>query len=113
MTPTRCPQRHHLHFQVLIKQKQKFHKIVVTFPWCERTWIFSLLSQRLWQGHVGVQSVKASGFGSGHDLTVLEFEPRVRLCADSSEPGACFRFGVSLSLCPSPIHALSLSVPKK
>ena len=53
MTPTRCPQRHHLHFQVLIKQKQKFHKIVVTFPWCERTWIFSLLSQRLWQGHVG------------------------------------------------------------
>ena len=30
----------------------------------------------------------------------------------SSEPGACFRFCVSLSLCPSPVHALSLSVPK-
>ena len=28
------------------------------------------------------------------------------------EPGACFRFCVSLSLCPSPVHALSLSVPK-
>ena len=24
-------------------------------------------------------------FGSGHDLTVREFEPRVGLCADSSE----------------------------
>ena len=41
-----------------------------------------------------------------------EFEPRVRLWADGSEPGACFRFCVSLSLCPSPVHALSLSVPK-
>ena len=35
----------------------------------------------------------------GHDLAVREFEPQVRLC-------------VSLSLCPSPVHALSLSVPK-
>ncbi|XP_078302586.1 retinoic acid early transcript 1E [Panthera onca] len=51
-------------------------------------------------------------FGSGHDLTVREFEPRVGLCADHSEPGACFRFCVSLSLCPSPVHALSLSVSK-
>ena len=41
---------------------------------------------------------EASDFGSGHDLTVPEFEPRVGLCADSSEPGACFRFCVSLSL---------------
>ena len=48
----------------------------------------------------------------GHNLTVHEFEPRVGLCADGSEPGACFRFCVSLSLCPSPVHALSLSVPK-
>ena len=48
----------------------------------------------------------------GHDLAVREFEPRVRLWADGSEPGASFRFCVSLSLCPSPVHALSLSVPK-
>ena len=48
----------------------------------------------------------------GHDLAVREFEPRIRLWADGSEPGACFRFCVSLSLCPSPVHALSLSVPK-
>ena len=38
-----------------------------------------------------------------------EFEPCVGLCADSSEPGACCGFCVSLSLCPSPAHALSLS----
>ena len=48
----------------------------------------------------------------GHDLAVREFEPRVRLWADGSEPGACFRFCVSLSLCPSPVRGLSLSVPK-
>ena len=48
----------------------------------------------------------------GHDLAVREFEPRVRLWADGSEPGACFLLCVSLSLCPSPVHALSLSVPK-
>ncbi|VFV24322.1 Hypothetical predicted protein [Lynx pardinus] len=48
----------------------------------------------------------------GHDLAVREFEPRVGLWADGSEPGACFRFCVSLSLCPSPVHALSLSVAK-
>ena len=33
----------------------------------------------------------------------------VGLCADRSEPGACFRFCVSPSLCPSLVHALSLS----
>ena len=55
---------------------------------------------------------RLSDFGSGHDITVRGFEPRVGLCADSSELGACFGFCVSLSLCPSPVHALSLSVPK-
>ena len=45
---------------------------------------------------------------SGHDLTVREFEPHVRLCADSSDPGTCFGFWVSLSLCSSPTCALSL-----
>ena len=52
------------------------------------------------------------GFSSGHDLTVREFESRIWLCAESSEPGACFRFCVSLSLCPSSTCALSLSVSK-
>ena len=39
--------------------------------------------------------------------------PRVLPCADSSEPGTCFRFCVSLSPCPSPIRTLSLSVSQK
>ena len=47
----------------------------------------------------------ASNFGSGHDLIVHEFEPRVRLCVDRSEPGAGFGFSISLSL------SLSLSLP--
>ena len=54
------------------------------------------------QGRLVAQSVKwPADFGSGHDLTVCEFEPRVGLCADSSEPGACFGFCVSLSA-PNP-----------
>ena len=48
---------------------------------------------------------------SGHDLTVHGFKPRVSLCADSSEPRACFKFCVSLSLCPLP-HSLSISLSK-
>ena len=67
----------------------------------------SLNSTRL--GRQGGSVGQASVLGSGHDLTVHEFEPHVGLCADSSEPGACFGFCVSLSLCPSPAHALSLS----
>ena len=46
-------------------------------------------------------------WGSGHDITVCEMEPHVRLCAANSEPASD-----SLSLCPSPAHALSLSLPK-
>ena len=37
------------------------------------------------------------------------FKPRLRLCADSSESGACFGCCVSLSLGPSSAHVLSLS----
>ena len=35
-------------------------------------------------GRLGGSVGKASDFGSGHDLTVCKFEPRVRLCADTS-----------------------------
>ena len=60
--------------------------------------------------HLGGSVGWASDFGSGHDLTVRGFEPRVGLCADSSEPGSWFGFYVSPSLCPSHAHALSLSL---
>ena len=53
----------------------------------------------------------ASDFCSGNDLTVPEFEPRVGLCADSSEPGTCLEFPLSL---PLPCwHPVSLSKKKK
>ena len=60
---------------------------------------------------------QASDFGSSHDLTVRGVEPRVGLCADGLEPGACFGFYVSLSFCLSPWSwmctlSLSLSLSK-
>ena len=55
------------------------------------------------------QSVKhpTLDFGSGHDLTVREFEPDVGICADSVEP-AWDSLSPSLPLCSSPTCALSL-----
>ena len=44
----------------------------------------------LLSGRLGGSASQALDFGSGHDLAVGEFEPRVGLWADSSEPGACF-----------------------
>ena len=49
------------------------------------------------------------GFGSGRDLTVCEFEPHVGLCTDRAEPAWD---SLSLSLCPSPVHAVPLSLNK-
>ena len=63
-------------------------------------------------GHLGGSVGWASDFGSGQDLTVRELEPRVGLCAVSSEPGACFRFCVSFSLCPTPALSGSVSLSK-
>ena len=55
------------------------------------------------------QSVKCPtlDFGSGHDLRVHGIEPCIKLCADNTEPA-----WESLSLCPSPACALSLSQNK-
>ena len=55
------------------------------------------------------QSVKHLTSAQVIDITVHGFEPRDGLWAESSEPGACFGFRVSLSLCPSPARTLSLS----
>ena len=49
------------------------------------------------KGRLGGSVGRASDFSSGHDLTVSELEPRIELCADSLEPGSCFR-SVSPSL---------------
>ena len=58
-----------------------------------------------------VQSVKRPTLAQVMILRFVSSSP-VLGSADSSEPGACFGFRVSLSLCPSPAHALSLSVSK-
>ena len=67
-------------------------------------------SKTFLQGRLGVSVGWAADFGSGHDLAVRESEPRIGLCADSSEPGACFGFCVSQSLSlPLPrLHSVSL-----
>ena len=64
----------------------------------------------LWRVHLEDAIIGAPGWRSrlsvrlqpGHDLAVRGFEPRFGLWADGLEPGACFRFCVSLSLCPPP-----------
>ena len=56
------------------------------------------VSKMLSTGAPGWRLGGASDFGSGHDLVVHEFKPRVGLCADGSEPGSLFGFCVSLSL---------------
>ena len=61
-------------------------------------------------GAPGGSVLEASNSGSGHDLTVRGFRPRVGLCADGSEPGGCLGFCVSLSLCPSPARASALAL---
>ena len=76
----------------------------------DRVWTVTYKNDR--SGAPGWRSRLSVRLQPGRDLAVREFEPRVGLWADGSEPGACFQFYVSLSLCPSPIHALSLSVPK-
>ena len=71
-----------------------------------------------WMGRLGGSVNYASVFGSGHDLTVREFEPRIGLSAVRVQPASdprslplslplpsLFPFSLSLSPC------LSLSLP--
>ena len=59
--------------------------------------ILKMKKQGTWVAHL----VKHLTFdlSSGHDLTVPEIEPCIRLCADSTEPAWD---SLSPSLCPSP-----------
>ena len=56
-------------------------------PKCPSTdkWI-----KKMWYGAPGWRSRLSVRLQPGHDLAVREFEPRIRLWADGSEPGACF-----------------------
>ena len=55
----------------------------------------------------------APDFGLGHDLTVREFKPHVVPCADSSEPGTCFKLCLPLFLPVPCSHLVSLSLKNK
>ena len=105
-----------LHFYFL----NWFMEILLTCTKLCIFYIYDSMSYTVWghmwkhtcEGHLGGSVGWTPNFGSGHDLTVCGFKPRVRLCADSSDPGACFGFCVSLSLCPSPSCTLSLKNKK-
>ena len=71
-------------------------------------------------GHPGGSVGQASDFSSGHDLAVREFEPRLGLCADSSEPALdsvspSFSAPPLLTLCPSlsKINKLKTNLKRK
>ena len=85
--------------------------ISLSFPHSQKQCLNKHLKYKL--GCLGGSVSKVSNFGSGHDLTVREFEPYIGLCADSSEPGACFGFCVSFSLSAPPRLKLCLSLCQK
>ena len=64
------------------------------------TWVARLV-ERPTSAQVMISQFVGSSPASGSVLTAC------------SEPGACFRFSVSFSLCPSPAHTLSHSVSQK
>ena len=68
-----------------------------------------LLVKPLIPRHLGGSVCWTSNFSAGHDLTVCEFEPHMRLLTDSRE--LAWDFSLPLSLCPLP-GLCSLSLKK-
>ena len=60
--------------------------------------------QKKFKGRLGGSVGGVSNFGSGHDLTVCELKPDIRLAAVSTEPALD---PLSPSLCPSPTCSVS------
>ena len=80
---------------------------------CVMLWFLPWLKVSMLWGAWVAQWVKRLTSAQVPISTARGFEPRVWLCADSSQPGAYFKFSVSPSLCSSPTHALSLSLSLK
>ena len=87
-------------------------QILPTYYTSKKTATTHMQQKQRSEGRPGGPVGSASDSSSGHDLTVHEIESHVGLCADGSEPGACFGFCVFLSLCPSPACTHSLSLLK-
>ena len=85
-----------------------FHNKVVFYPTNYRANSRVLFFGGTWVA----QSVKCQtlSFGSGHDLTVGEFQPYLALCASDMEPTWD---SLSPSFCPTSTHAVSVSLKNK
>ena len=70
---------------------------------------FCMIKPKASVGRLGGSVGWPSNFSSAHDLVVCEFEPHIKLCADCSKPGGCFKFCLCLSL-PLP-HDCSVCLP--
>ena len=96
--------------------RNTYSMVKIHFPMCKisKMYLWSSLCQKVIRrcipGVPGWLSWLSVTFSSGHDLKVHGFKPYIWLCVDSSEPRTCVRFCVSVTLCPFPAHALSLSV---
>ena len=81
-------------------------------PDAPSAWLFKRDCKHIWGAWLA-QLVRRPtlGCGSGHDLTVHEFKPRIRLCADSAEP-AWDSLSLPLSHSALPLLSLSLCLSK-
>ena len=88
-----CPAYKTAPYQCTLLSALSLHLVVIVTAQCSVTKL---------QGAWAAQSVECLTLDvpAGHDPTVCEFKPRIRVCADSAEPAwDCL---LSLSLCPSP-----------
>uniref|UniRef100_A0A673U8R3 Small ribosomal subunit protein bS18m n=1 Tax=Suricata suricatta TaxID=37032 RepID=A0A673U8R3_SURSU len=91
-----------------------FYIVSLYSPFFHKNKNLSLVANKKnWLGAPGWLSRLSLRLRLRSDLTFVGSSPASgSVLTASSEPGACFWFCVSFSLCPSPSHALSLSVLK-
>ena len=66
---------------------------------CNCSWPWICILELLFVGFLGGSVDWVSNLSSGRDLTAGDFKLCIGLCANTSGPGACLGFCVSLSLC--------------
>ena len=106
-TRTHKPSDHELSWSLMLNWLS--HTGTLIFAWKEpvaEQWVKITFLWGSW-----VAQLVQLDHGSGHDLTVRGFKPRIRLYADSSEPRACLGLCLLLSL-PFP-HSCSVCLSLK